>query len=172
MRITDAVRAELESIRQSNGGLLLAKSVLTKARDKTSALHSQFDWNVARNAERGLLLQAQELIMQVRISVPTTDDNKITVRAYWSLASDRLSGGGYRPLADVMSNEAWREELLATALSELGALRKRYERLEELTAVFAAVTQVRARAQRKQSVRTAKPRRDRSRRDASRADQT
>lgn len=154
MRITDAVRAELESIWQTNGGLLPAKAVLKRARDKTSALHSQFDWDVTRNAERGLLLQAQELIMQVRISVPTAEDNKVTVRAYWSLASDRLSGGGYRPLAEIMSNDAWREELLATALNELDALRKRYARLEELTAVFAAVT--RARTQRKQTIKRAR----------------
>lgn len=153
MKITNEVREELESIRRANGGLLLPKAVLKRARDKNSALHSQFDWDTARNAERGLLLQAQELIMQVRISVPASDDEKITVRAYWSLASDRLSGGGYRPLAEVMSNDAWRDELLATALNELEALRKRYARLEELTAVFAAVTQVRA--QRKQTIKRA-----------------
>jgi hypothetical protein len=155
MKITTQRRDELNELAKANGGLLLARDVLDRARKKESALHAQFDWDKNRNAERGLLLQAQELIMAVKIKVEARDEKIISVRAYWSLASDRLSGGGYRPLSDVMNNQAWRDELLATALGELDALRKRYARLEELTAVFAAVVEV----QRKTRHRSPKKRR-------------
>lgn len=153
MRITNEVKSELAAIEKANGGLLLPRAVLARARDKHSALHAQFDWNTSRNAERGLLLQAQELIMAVKIKVETADQETISVRAYWSLAPDRLNGGGYRPLNEIMANQQWREQLLATALGELEALRKRYAKLEELTAVFAAVVRVRRKASSKSAHR-------------------
>jgi len=91
------------------------------------------------------LEQARRLIAQIKVQVTTRAGEVRTVRAYVSLATDRVAGGGYRPLVDVLGSAAWHEEMLRTALAELEALRKRFETLQELEPIFRAIEKVVAR---------------------------
>ena len=64
------------------------------------------------------------------------------MRAFVSLSTDRMAGGGYRTLQSVMSDEQLRNQMLRDALGELRAVEQKYRRIERLSPVFAAVDRV------------------------------
>lgn len=136
--ITDEVRQELAELQQQHG-LLKPEHVVERAKDVTSALHSHFDWDNDVAGHKWRLEQASDLIVRVKIEYEVGEERTVRVRLYHSLPTDRVSGGGYRPIDAVMSEPQKRAELLKTALQELRALKRRYEMLSELAEVFAAL---------------------------------
>lgn len=142
VRITEAAVAELHAIAETKG-LLTAEAVLDAARNKASALHPLFTWDTKRAAELRRLDEARAIIMSVKVRFEVDPAKpSMNVRAFVSLASDRVAGGGYRPIKLVMEDPRQREQLLRTAIEELSALRKRYEHLQELAKVFAELEEV------------------------------
>jgi hypothetical protein len=148
MKITVEVRAELEAVREAHPDKRLTPNdVLARAEAPDSALHAHFTWDDSEAAARYRLVEAARLVTQVRVLMPTASGSQLSVRAYVSLATDRLrgEGGGYRPIAAVMQSDAWREELLRTARAELAAFEARYRVLaDELAPVFAALAEIKA----------------------------
>lgn len=149
------IREELETLRQQNGGVLHEELVVSAAAKPTSPLHEYFTWDNTEAARLYRLEEARGLIRRVYVTFESADHQKINVRAYASLASDRLAGGGYRSLTEIMSDADRREELLQTALAELEAMRNRYQVLTELAPVFAAAQQVKPKGRRRRTVPTA-----------------
>lgn len=136
----DAIRIELEQVRKSNRGVLTAQNVVSYAKDKSSALHSQFDWDNKSAGNKYRLWQARQLIA---LHVDVVEEDTSPVRAYVSLSSDR-GKGGYRSTKDVMKRPAWREQLLSDAIREMERFRERYQSLKELAGVFEAMEAVRS----------------------------
>lgn len=152
------VNAELERLRQENGGLLKQQAIVDFARKPDTALHEDFDhqglWDDAVAAERARLDYAGR-IMRLYL-VPAKDDQKEPVRALVSLIQDRTvqSGRpGYRALEDVMEDESLQENLLQTALMELRAFRRKYERLKQLASIWDALDAVEVSAQKRNEER-------------------
>ena len=117
--------------------------VLERASDASSALHPMFTWDDEEAGHAHRLSEARQIIRSVRVTIlPQPGAVPIRVRAFVSLADDRIVGGGYRPVVQVMSDPAQRAALLQTALCELGALQRRYAHLSELAQVFAALDTV------------------------------
>ena len=142
---TEVVAAELERIRKQHGGLLRPADVVKAARHDTSPLHSKFEWDDSAAAEQYRLWQARELIVTVMVT-----SNKIEHQAYMSIRLDRKkSGGGYRAVADMLSDEDMRAQLLAEALADLEIFRRRYNMLKALVPVFAAIDEVRKQSRKK-----------------------
>lgn len=133
------VQEELATIQQQHGGLLRPADVVAFARNPETALHHCFTWDDTEAAEKYRLNQARAVI---RLSVTVVGEDADPVRALVSLSSDRRSGGGYRALVDVMSDEAQRAEMLADALNDLRILRRKYQRLEALAPVWNAAEAV------------------------------
>jgi hypothetical protein len=72
-----------------------------------------------------------------------TGDSRVVARTFVSLKPDRESaGGGYRVMVSVLSNTELREQLMADAMEDMVAFRKRYSALKELSEVFAAMRRV------------------------------
>lgn len=137
--LSKAERGELLELGKRRG-LLKPEDVLTKAKDPTSALHKRFTWDDTEAALQWRLSQAQDLIMRVKVEViPAPGREPVRVRAFVSIDEDRVSGGGYRSIEKVMSDAGLRAAVLRTALAELEAMQRRYQHLEELSGVFAAV---------------------------------
>jgi len=133
--------AELQTIMRD--GLLRPRDVLDRARDESSALHPFFTWDNSEAAELRRLDEARRVIVSVRVHVQTRPDTPpVQVRAFVSLARDRVAGRGYRETEVALADYDQRAELLRTALQELGALQRKYAVLSELAQVFAAVEQV------------------------------
>lgn len=135
---TPEIVSELEAIRNANSGVLIPEKVVEFAADPNSALHSQFEWDDTEAAREYRLHQARNLIRVVVTMLPNTTKE---TRAYVSLISDRSnkSGGGYRTMVDVLSDEDRRRELLSMALADMRRWREKYGELKELAAIFDAI---------------------------------
>jgi hypothetical protein len=127
---------ELGQLQREHGGLLRAQDVVSFAKNPATALHGYFTWDDSEAAELYRLSQARAVI---RLSVTVISEEAAPVRAFVSLPSDRMSGGGYRSLTDVVNDEVRRGEMLADALARLGALRRKYAALQALLPVWEAV---------------------------------
>jgi hypothetical protein len=143
----DRIRAELEQIRNANDGQLLPEAIVEFARNRDTALHREFEWNNTKAAHQFRLEQARRVI-RLNINVLPTEGGDVTVPMYVSLKSDRYAGGGYRTLEDVMSDEDMRAQLLEQGLEEFQRVRRKYQTLQELTPVFAAIDRVARRTSR------------------------
>ena len=137
------VTEELEQIRRSHGGLLKPEDVVSFARDKRTALHAKFEWDDAKASEEYRLWQARQVIRVAVTVLPSPHSDQPPIRAYVSVCSDRVQqGGGYRAMADVMTDDELRAELVAEAMSEVKRWRRKYERLRELIPIFRAIDRV------------------------------
>ena len=143
------VKHELEAIRLKHGGLLSEEAVLTEAEKPDHPLHDRFTWDDSEAGRMWRLEEARQLIRSVYVTFENKGNEPIRVRAYASLPTDRIAGGGYRSLTDVMSDKEMRKELLAAAFSELDAFQRKYGRLEDLAPIFIAMQKVKARAETK-----------------------
>jgi hypothetical protein len=138
---------ELEVIRQSNGGILQAETVVEAAADLESPLHGSFQWDDTEAARQWRIEQARRLIRSVLIMVP---NYKKPVPVYISLKFDRMQPkGGYRTIIDVMSNKDQREMLIAEAMADLQTWQAKYAMLEELRPVFETISKTRQSLRRK-----------------------
>jgi hypothetical protein len=132
--------AELEDITsKSSDGRLHEADVVKRARNKKNLLHAHFNWNDRKAAHEHRLEQARDLIRRVKVEIQPRKDSVFRVRGFVSLGSDRLGGGGFRPIAQVLSDSDLRAELLRTAIRELNAFKKRYEHLAELSDVITQI---------------------------------
>lgn len=139
----EGVNDELELIRSKNHrGLLVPEEVVEFARDEKTALHSLFQWDDSEAARQYRIAQARGII---RVAVKVHEETKQPVQVYVSLPRDRTDGGGYRTLVEVLGDDELRDELLATAKSELATFSKKYETLRkvaEMSPVFEAIDDV------------------------------
>ncbi len=116
--------------------------MVEEARRVASPLHSRFEWDDSAAAEKWRIEQAGQLI-RVSVQYLTVNGETTSVRAFVSLRSDRTEdGGGYRQTVSVLSDDAYREQLLDDALAELKAFQQKYSHLKELARVFYAAKKV------------------------------
>lgn len=139
----EAIRAELERLKSD--GVIRPVDVVEAARDEESPLHDWFQWDDDEAAHQYRLLQARNLL-RVYVNVEPSKDSE-PVRAFVSLTSDRArEGGGYRALAEVMGDDAMREQLLRDAFVQFRNMQKRYQHLKQLSKVWDAVAEAEAEA--------------------------
>lgn len=136
---SNRIRRELGKIARRHGGMLRAGDVVEAARSKDSILHGYFTWDDTKAAKKWRLVQARNLI---RVQVVMLDRMPARpVSAFVSLSTDRgnQTGGGYRPIIKIMTDDEKREQLLSDALMDLKRFRERYSMLKELAAVIEAM---------------------------------
>lgn len=135
--------AELHRIAEDHGGELKPADIVAEARPEASPLHSQFQWDDTVAARQYRLWQARQLI-RVTVEYVGSQDRGATTRVFVSLTPDRENeGGGYRSVSAVMANPKYRAQLLADALKDMERFQKKYEELQELAEIFAAIRKVR-----------------------------
>lgn len=145
-----STQTELETIRLHNGGILRPIDVVEFARDPKSALHGRFQWDDTEAAAEYRIWQARQII---RVTVRVVSNSVTPIRAYVSLIDDRENeGGGYRALADVLSDKDLLAAMLAQALAELELFRAKYSMLEALKPLFDAVDEVTEKAKKRKPV--------------------
>lgn len=128
------VIGELKKIAARNGGILRPEDVVNTARDKNNVLHKSFEWDNTIAAEQYRLFQARQLI---RVTVELVGGTEETGKVFVSLSSDSCkSGGGYRLLTEVLTDEDQRKELLRDAVDDMNVFIKKYYFLKELASVF------------------------------------
>lgn len=133
----DRIAAELTSIQEAAGGILLPADVVRFARENASAeLHSQFTWDDTDAAEKFRLDQARQVI---RAHVVIIGSDPTPIRAQVSLSTDRANGGGYRPTIHVLADRGQNAVMVRDALRELQRVKQRYERISQLREIWAAI---------------------------------
>jgi hypothetical protein len=152
MLLKDRIAKELDRIRRKGGGVVTAEAVVEYAKDPKTALHSQFTWDDSEAAKRWRLEQAGRII---RLQVRVVSEGTAATRVLVSLSSDRKAGGGYRDISAVLNDPDMAKELLADALSEFNAMRRKYGTIKQLAGVWAAVDQVKTVAAAKEESRPA-----------------
>ena len=144
-----AIKAELD--RLNADGVIRPADVVEAARNKRSVLHDCFTWEDTEAAHQFRLIEARNLL---RVYVLTDKVKGMNVRAFVSLTSDRVKdGGGYRTIADVMSDAELREQMLADAIVQLRNMQKRYKAVQQLDRVWDALDEVEAQTAPKTRVR-------------------
>ena len=131
---------EMKRIARKHRGLLRASDIVEEARPVKNPLHSAFEWNDTEAAERYRIWQARQLIA-VSVEYLENVRTEEPVRVFASLKSDRKNGG-YRAVADLLSDDEMREQLLQDALEDMIFFRRKYRQLEELSAVFEEMDKV------------------------------
>lgn len=121
---------ELELIRKKRDGILHARDVVEyAARNPSSALHAQFEWDNEKAADLQRITRARELIAIVHVE---RQPELPPIRAYVSLVDDRKKGGGYRTLSDVLAGSALRKKLVRDALRDVETFETKYRILLRL----------------------------------------
>jgi hypothetical protein len=137
----EQIQAELAQIQEQHG-TLRAEDVVEFARNTRTALHAEFQWDDTEAAKQYRLSQARKII-RINVQVLPTARGNVTVPVYVSLSSDRIQpGGGYRRLEDVMNDADLRQQFLDQALAEFERVRRKYQNLQELAPIFAAIERV------------------------------
>lgn len=122
----------LARVAKHNGGVLTPDAVVEDARDESSPLHDQFEWDDSEAAKQWRLEQARALIRSVRVEIQTETKTISTVRYVRSPeATGRQQG-----YADVTKLRT-REDLAREALRrEFAAARALFDRCETLAEAF------------------------------------
>jgi hypothetical protein len=125
----DTVARELRGLYRKNGNRLHPEDVVNAARDPESVLHSHFTWDDSKAADEYRLFQARRLIATVKIVVPASGGNSVTVRAYHALRSERK---GYRHTKDIVTTKELRDSLLSQLVSDLERIKDTYEAMRKM----------------------------------------
>jgi hypothetical protein len=126
-----------ELLALERNGLIRAREAVEWARrHPRSELHAALEWDDSTAAE-------QYRIQQVRSLIAIFIEPTHQTRQFVSLSIDRVEGGGYRRIESVMNTPTLRQTLLEDALHDLERAKEKYQMLEELDRVWAAVAQVR-----------------------------
>lgn len=140
----EQIRAALAAVAAGNNGLLNPLHVVEHARDPSSVLHDEFEWDDDAAAESYRLAQAGALIRRVKFTLVRQEAGSRgisirTTRAFQSRPSMRHDKGGYESVEQIMSDPEKRGELIDQVLHELSAYRKRYADLVALSEIWTAI---------------------------------
>ena len=131
-----SIKSELQTLQQKFGELLRVEDAVDWARrHPSSALHSALEWDNEKAGEEYRCWQMRQLI---RVNII----NEVGKRQTVSLTIDRVSGGGYRDIIEVMQTPHLRDIMLADALNELTRIQKKYAEIKELARVWQEVDNV------------------------------
>jgi len=133
-----AAGAEMERLRVIHNGRLEAAMLVDAARNEENPLHDHFEWDDTKAAEAHRSEQARYLIRSIVVQV----DSQISaepVRAFVSVKRDE--DRSFTSFAHALSDAELRAQVLADAMRELVAWRKRHAELTELANIFALVDQ-------------------------------
>lgn len=132
----------LAAITVANDGSLTPAAVVDDARPPDSPLHPAFTWDDKVAAEKYRHVEARQLIRSVRV-LETGEDGKVKPILQYVSVSASEEGRSYMTTARVFTDEELQERALQDALKALEGWRRRYEHLNELAPIFAAIERAR-----------------------------
>ena len=118
-------------LKKSKEGLT-PESLLNVSRAANAPLHNEFEWDDSIAAEGYRKEQARNIIRHL-IIVRTDVKEPIKDRAFVYVGEKKT---GYVPLDEALSNDKWRENLMASALRDMKFFVAKYRRLEELSNII------------------------------------
>ena len=130
---------EIERIRANSGkGYIEAEDLLESSREDNAPLHSCFEWDVDKAAEKYRLWQARDIIKHIAVVIQNTPAAPQPVRAFVSIA-DYNDKGKFIQIQKALENNDYRAQVLKNALAELQTFKHKYSVYSELSKVFEAI---------------------------------
>lgn len=123
---------ELQRIYERDG-VIEPETVVEESKSPSAPLHSCFEWDDEKAAHKYRITQAQNII---RAIVVVDEAKQPETRAFVNVQRE------YHPVSVVVRNPEKREILLQNALNELRWFERKYNTLQELSAVFSAIKEV------------------------------
>ena len=139
----DVAAERLEAIRAANAGRITPHAVVADAEPEDSPLHPAFEWDDTKAAQQHRINQARELIQNVVVVFAGKSDQE-PVRAFVNVMQSGDSDRSYTSMAHAMSDADLRKQVVAMALAEVKAWKKRYADYRELEAIFSAIAKAEA----------------------------
>lgn len=138
--VNETVVAELRRIADDHNGIAKPEDVVLAASVSDNPLHAYFEWDDTEAGRKYRLWQARDLLRVVVSYEQVGPGKTVPCRVFVSLTPDREeNGGGYRVTTSVMADATLRAQLLSDARSDMKRFRDKYNALEELSDVFAAM---------------------------------
>ena len=142
IKVEDAY-AELEDIKQDQGGVITPAAVVERAKDDTNVLHDGFEWNNDVAADKHRLHEARNMIRSIHLireDKPVEPGVPIYHNVVYSNSSeDSKQSKVYMSLTDIMADPIARDDLLKSAINEAIAYRKKYYLLSEISQISVAI---------------------------------
>ena len=127
----DKIVDEIESLEDA----VTPQSIVVKAEGNKTELHKCFEWNDGVASEKYRLDQAR-FIIRMLIIVPDEEEESAVpqeiCRAYESV-TDVEEGRVYKPIAAILSNKDWREELYTEIRTSIDELVRKLEVYEHMS---------------------------------------
>ena len=127
----DKVYAEIETLSK-----VTPENILELAKNNTTELHKCFTWDDNEAANKYRLEEAQRIIQMLVVTPKETEVQPVRV---FQISSEK---NVYQKNDYFLKNEDEYQILLQRAKDELKAIRRRYDTLAELEAVFAAIDEL------------------------------
>lgn len=136
------VGEELERIANDNGGHLLPRVMVEESRPEEAPLHPCFEWDDGRAADLYRDEQARHVIRSISVTIEDSGNTEPSI-SYINVQVENV-GSAYIPADRVMKDPELRKQALDDALTLLRGIQRRYQNLEELGDVFAAIDRFKA----------------------------
>lgn len=136
------VHQEVEVLRKKNGGTVSPGDLVHKARSPKSAMHRIFEWDNGAASDQYRLIQARRVLRSMEIVYL---DKEVGPTRAWEIIEKKKRGTDnktqtlYSTLEETMADPGARESLLAEAIGQLMAWRRRFRMLNEFDRVFGAI---------------------------------
>ena len=126
---------------ETRQGSLTRENFLESASDEGSPCHKLFEWNNTEAAHKWRLHQAGKILSSLKVEVIEQEKEPVVVRAFLNV-NPVDTKGVYMHTERAMQVPEARSSILLRAVRELQIFRDKYETLEELKNVFAAIEEV------------------------------
>lgn len=127
---------ELERI-TNKFGVLTPELVVEESRSETAVLHSCFEWDDHKAANKYRVVQAHQILRTITARIPTNEGtNPVAVRAFVHI------DGNYETVAKAIAVPDMYQSLLNDAMKEMEAFRQKYRNIKELSSVILAMEKV------------------------------
>lgn len=143
------VEAQLRAMAEKHGAIT-AEMVLSEASRKRSPLHPFFVWDDSKAARQYRLIQAGEMIRQIKVTYEPTEDRTVRVRAFHHVTQTTINAEGeaeesgiFVTLETALSVESYRDQLLKNCRRDMESFRQKYSALNEVSHVIEAIDSAR-----------------------------
>lgn len=135
------IGSEIERLEAEHQHKLTPEEIVRAAKTERSPLHTIFEWDNQRAADRYRIEQARHLVSLIDVIITKPDQTEGAVRAFVSVSGD--DGRGYVSTVHALSDPQLRQQVIARAWTELEAWRQRHAELIEFGRIFSAIDEAR-----------------------------
>lgn len=115
------------------------EDLLEASKPEEAPLHTCFEWDDSKAAEKYRLEQATNMIRSVVVKISVEDGEPVITRAFVNVSEKPRAKGTFVSIQTALEKENYRQNILRNALFELQTFQRKYATYAELAEVFSAI---------------------------------